>query len=834
MTRALASQQCVGVPCVPQCSTALAPYYSGTMVNDPQTPAPSAASQAPATATGAAADPTADSSSTVPRPPVAPKRPAADPRSFHGDEFFDPWEWLRDKENPEVIAHLNAENAWADVVTAPTRGLAAQLAGEFRAHTVETDTTVPVRAGDFWYYTRTTEGKSYPAHWRVAVESAPTPSTTSPASPLPPTITPGVPLPGEQLLVDEAAQAEGLAFFRLSSLVPSPDGRLIAWGRDLAGDERWTIVIQDAATGDVLDESVTGTGYGLAWSADSSTLLYARVDDAWRQCQAWTHRVGADPSTDTLVLQENDERFDLWFSDGRDPRWVVLQSTSTTTGEAWLWSRERPDTAPVPLTGRTRDVLIEVEAAGDHLVLVHTATSQEGTLAAAALPADLDARLVPLGEAGDRVAPTSASTDPAHTADLDERDLLAPPASWIPLREAAEGERILAAEAFATFLLVSLRSDGLTQIEWRTRATPADLAHAVPAADLATLWGPGRFVEADTPVRTITTASSPRFEDTTFRVEVESIVRPPSVLDVDPATGASHVLKTLEVPGWNPEDFTEERVWVTASDGRIRIPVSLVHRAGATPDGTAPGWISGYGSYEVSNDPEFSVMRLPLLERGVVYAIAHVRGGGELGRAWYEDGKLDRKEHTFTDFVDVARWMVDSGWVAPGRLIAEGRSAGGLLMGAVTNLAPGAFRVVLAGVPFVDALTTILDPSLPLTAGEWEEWGNPIEDPEIYRVMKRYTPYENVRDGVEYPAIFATTSLNDTRVFFVEPTKWIQRLREAVTNDPVERPIAQRTEMVAGHGGKSGRYGRWESRAEEFAFALGQVGALSSPRRGNS
>ncbi|MFC7581959.1 S9 family peptidase [Schaalia naturae] len=743
-------------------------------------------------------------------PPRAPKRPGRS-RSFHGESFADPWEWLRDKSDPEVLAHLTAENAWTDRVSAPTWRLQRRIVGELHRHTVETDVTVPVRLGDFWYYDRTTEGRSYAAHYRVPVRTAPSSAasvhSSSQPDPAPaPRPEPGLPLPGEQLLVDENREAEGRDFFALADLAPSPDGSLIAWSRDLSGDERWTIVVQDAATGEVVDDTVQGAGQGLAWSADSQTLLYARVDDAWRQNQVWTHRVGSDPAGDRLLLQEDDEHFELWFEPARDPRWVPIHAVSTTTSEAWLWSTGRPGAVPAPVTGRTPGVLVNVEPAGDHLVIVHTATSREGTLAVAPLPRAL----------ADSAGPVRAP--------------FAPPSSWVSLREADEGERILWAEAYRTFLLLTLRSGGLTQVEVRTRQTPAaGPDDPLPARDLADVWGPARLVGTDHAVRTISTAGGPRFEDATARVEVESITRPPRIIEVDPATGARTVLRTLDVPAWEPGDYAEERVWVAARDGRTRIPVTLVHRRDAEPDGTAPGWLYGYGAYEVSIDPEFSALRLPLLERGVTYAIAHVRGGGEMGRAWYEDGRLALKRHTFEDFVDVARWMVDAGWAAPGRLVAEGRSAGGLLMGAAANMAPDLFRVVLAGVPFVDALTTILDPSLPLTAGEWEEWGNPIEDPEIYRAMRAYTPYENVRDGAEYPAVFATTSLNDTRVFFVEPAKWIQRLREATSGDPEARPIALRAEMVAGHAGRSGRYGRWESRAEEYAFALGQVGAGQEP-----
>lgn len=739
-----------------------------------------------------------------PLPPRAPKRPERQPpRVHHGDSFADPWEWLRDKTDPEVLDHLRAENAWTDRVVAASAPLANQLVEEFRARTLLTDATVPVRDGDFWYFRRTTEGRSYPSHHRVPV------ADPSDDAALPPIPEPGKPLPGETLLVDEETEAAGRDFFALTGLTPSPDGRLIAWQRDIAGDERWTVVVRDATTGEVLDDSLTDTGYSLAWSADSTTLLYTRVDDAWRHFQIWTHRVGSDPSTDRLVLEEGDERFEFWFEAARDPRWVTIQSSSTTTSEAWLWSTTHPGAPAIPVTGRTPGVLVSLEPAGDHLLLVHTATSREGTLAAAPLPRDLSAWFTAADEGG---------TAPAPGGPTGAGGPLAPPSTWEPIREAAPGERLLDVEAHATFCLLSMRAEGLTRLEYRLRP-PA----LVDADHPGTVWGGGHTLPTDSPVGTIASAGGSRFADSVFFAEMQSMITPPTIVAVDPASGVRRDLKTQAVPGWDPSGYAEERLWVTARDGHTRIPVSLVHRTGVEDDGTAPGWLYGYGSYEVSIDPEFAVMRLPLLERGVVYAIAHVRGGGELGRAWYEDGKLELKEHSFTDFVDVGRALVERGWVAPGRMVAEGGSAGGLLVGASMNLAPDVFRVVLAAVPFVDALTTILDPTLPLTAGEWEEWGNPIEDPAIHAAMRAYTPYENVRDGVAYPAVFASTSLNDTRVFFVEPAKWVQRLREATSSDPRSRPVVLRTEMVAGHGGRSGREGRWASRAEEYAFALSQV-----------
>ena len=764
-------------------------------------------------------------------PPVAPKRYGYRVRDQFGQHFDDPWDWLRDGENPEVRAHLEAENAWADAVTAPTREAAARLVEEVKASTALTDVTVPIREGDFWYFRRFTEGQSYATHHRAPVER------DEAGAPIPLVPEPGVPTRGEELLVDENEWARGQEFFRLADLYPSPDGHLIAWARDTSGDERYTWVVQEAS-GRVIDEAVVDAGYGFAWADDSASFIYMGVDDAWRACDVWLHRVGTPREADELLLVEPDEGFEMGFAPSGFPGHVVIHSSSSTAGRAWLWLPAHPSVRPLPLMPARARTLVSADSAGDRLFIVHTGLTQEGSLAQAILPAGgLPEALAQLGMTSSPAYSRQALADRAPGTPLpeDEPAPLAPFESWEPLRSPGPGERITDVEAHADYVALSLRSGSLTQIDvWDRREEKPT-------------W---RRVEVDAPVRTITTVPTP-WEDP-LRVEFQSQTVPPTVAEVtlpnhapasspeDPegATLTVRTLRTHEAPGWDPAEYVEERVWVLARDGATRIPVTLIHHRDARPDGTNAGWQIGYGSYEVSYDPEFETLRLPILRR-VVYAIAHVRGGGEMGRAWYEDGKELVKEHTFTDFIDVADWLVDSGWVAPGRLVAEGRSAGGLLMGAVTNAAPDRFRAILAGVPFVDALTTILDPTLPLTVGEWEEWGNPLTSRAVFDAMSRYTPYENVPDGVLLPAIMATTSVNDTRVEFVEPTKWVQRLREATgqvpstdeagagsvpARDPRERPIILRTEMVAGHAGPSGREGRWATRCEEFAFALGQVG----------
>lgn len=765
-------------------------------------------------------------------PPVAPKRYGHRVRDQFGQHFDDPWDWLRDGDNPEVRAHLEAENAWADAVTEPTREAAARLVEEVKDSTALTDVTVPIREGEFWYFRRFAEGQSYATHHRAPVER------DEAGAPIPLVPSPGVPARGEELLVDENEWARGHEFFRLADLYPSPDGRLIAWARDTSGDERYTWVVQEAS-GRVIDEAVVDAGYGFAWADDSKSFIYMGVDDAWRACDVWLHRVGTPREADELLLVEPDEGFEMGFAPSGFPGHVVIHSSSSTAGRAWLWLPAHPSVRPLPLMSVRPRTLVSADSAGDRLFIVHTGLTQEGSLAQAMLPAGGSPEaLAQLGMTSSPAYSRQALADrtPGTPLPEDEPAPLTPFESWEPLRSPGTGERITDVEAHADYVALSLRSGSLTQIDvWDRREEKPT-------------W---RRVEVDAPVRTITTVPTPWTDP--LRVEFQSQTVPPTVAEVslpNPAPASSpedtseiaalgvRTLRTREAPGWDPAEYVEERVWVLARDGATRIPVTLIHHRDARPDGTHAGWQIGYGSYEVSYDPEFETLRLPILRR-TVYAIAHVRGGGEMGRAWYEDGKELVKEHTFTDFIDVADWLVDSGWVAPGRLVAEGRSAGGLLMGAVTNAAPDRFRAILAGVPFVDALTTILDPTLPLTVGEWEEWGNPLTSRAVFDAMSRYTPYENVPDGVLLPAIMATTSVNDTRVEFVEPTKWVQRLREATgqvpstdeagagsvpARDPRERPIILRTEMVAGHAGPSGREGRWAARCEEFAFALGQVG----------
>ena len=686
-------------------------------------------------------------------------------REHHGDRVVDPFEWLRDKDDPEVIAHLEAENAYAEAMTSHLEPLRGRIFDEIKSRTQETDLSVPAAYRGWWYYSRTFDGKQYAAQCRVRMV----------AGRGRPQLEPGVTPEGEQVLLDVNVEAQGHEFFSLGAFEVSSDGRRIAYAVDVEGDERFALRVKDIATGSVIDEAVSEIGYGAVWSLDGQHLFYTKIDEKWRPHQVWRHEVGTSAQDDALVFEERDERFWMGIGASRDDAWVIIQVGSKLTSEVLLLDAAAPLGDPRVVAPRRDGVEYDVEPAGDRLLIVHNANHPDFELAQA-----------PLDATGHQ--------------------------QWSSLAETAAGERLLGVEAFASHAVVSLRRDGLTAL----RVMPRD--RSLPSG-----FGPAHDLSFGEPLYCVGTGNNPEYETSALQVVFESMVTPRTISDYDFATGELTVLKAQPVlGGYDPADYVQRREWATASDGTL-VPISLVHRRDVEPDGTAPGLIYGYGAYEICIDPYFSVARLSLLDRGFVYAIAHVRGGGEMGRQWYDLGKMEHKWNTFTDFVACADHLVSSGWVAPDRLVAEGASAGGLLIGAVVNLAPSRFRAIHAAVPFVDALTTILDPSLPLTVPEWEEWGDPLHHEEVYKYMLGYTPYENIV-AVDYPAILATTSLNDTRVYFVEPAKWVARLRETVTNDPAGRPILFRIEMVAGHGGQSGRYDAWKQYAWELAFLMDQVG----------
>jgi oligopeptidase B len=699
----------------------------------------------------------------LPTPPSAPRRPHV--REHHGHRVEDPYAWMKDLEDPALLEYLEAENSYAEARTEHLSGLRRTLFDEIRSRVKETDLSVPVASGPWWYFARTVEGRQYASHVRV-------PLTDPDRRP----DTEGGPAEGEQVVVDGNVEAGDSEFFGIGALTVSADHRYVAFATDTTGDERFDLVVRDIATGEVVDASVTGIGYGCEFSRDAAFVFYTRLDDAWRPYQLWRHRVGSDPAHDVLVHQEDDERFWLGVGCSRDERWLLLSLGSKTTSEVHLLPSDQPEGAWRVVAPRRDGVEYDVEPAGDRLLIVHNTDDPDSDLAWAPLDA----------------------TD--HT-------------QWVPWLSSGEGERFVGVDAFDAASVLTLRTGGLTALRVLPRDPGSPSGHA-----------PGWDVSVEQPVHSIGLGDNPEFAQRALQVVVESWTTPRSVLDVDLATGERTLLKQQPVlGGFEPSDYVERREWATAVDGTA-IPVSVVHHRAVEPDGTNPGLVTAYGAYEISSDPYFSVARLSLLDRGVVCAVAHVRGGGEMGRRWYDDGKLVAKANTFADTVACVDHLVERRWMAPDRVGLEGGSAGGLLVGAVLNAAPERFRVAHAAVPFVDALTTILQPELPLTVGEWEEWGNPLHDAEVYAAMHAYTPYENVR-AVRYPAILATSSLHDTRVYVTEPAKWVARLRETVTNDPRTRPVLLRTEMSAGHGGRSGRYAAWEQLAWEWAFVLDQLGA---------
>jgi oligopeptidase B len=710
----------------------------------------------------------------------------------HGDSRTDDWYWLRDKDDPAVIAHLEAENAYTEAMTAGTKELQEALFAEIVARIEETDLSVPVRKGPWLYYTRTVEGSAYAIHCRQPAGPG---GRTGPAGPGGPE-GPGDPAgaggavvgtgrsadEGEQVLVDENLLAEGHEYFALGSLEVSPDHRWLVYSTDTTGGERFTMRFVDLATGSESPESIEDTSYGTAWANDNSTVFYVRVDEAMRPHQLWRHHVGTDPAEDALVYEEKDDRFYLGVGRTKDDRYVLMGLDSKVTSEVRALDADDPLGAFTVIEPRRHGVEYSVDHdRGD------PGLGRDGRFLIVTNDGAEDFRLME--------APDDAPGRP----------------QWREVIPARSDVRLDGIDPFADHLVVYERQGGESRLRVLDAATGLSTPVDQPESP-STVWG----------------GANPEYDTTALRYEYTSLVTPRSVFDLELGTGEATLLKRQPVLGdFDSASYRTERRWARADDG-TDVPISLVYRPDLLESGAggSPCLLYGYGSYETSIDPMFSSLRLSLLERGFVFAIAHVRGGGEMGRHWYEEGKLSAKPNTFTDFVACARELIGSGLTSPDRLVARGGSAGGLLMGAVANLAPELFRAVVAEVPFVDCLTTILDETLPLTVLEWDEWGNPVDDPAIYRVMKAYSPYDNVRSvddagrPVRYPDILATAGLSDPRVGFWEPAKWVAKLRAA---NPENR-VLLKTELGAGHGGPSGRYDAWRDEAFVYAFILDALG----------
>ena len=675
-------------------------------------------------------------------PDVAAKPVETNP---HGVRMVDPYSWLREKENQEVIDYLKAENAYAEQSTTHLEDLRKKLYDEMLGRIKEDDASVPWEANDGWtYYSRTEEGQAYDIICRRSGADG-----------------------EEQIILDINQLADGHEFYDVTNWETSPDGRYLAWLADTTGYEENDLIIKDLATGEILDRSVTKADpFSLGWANDNETIFYARQDEAKRPDRIYRHRVGTDPREDVMVYQDPDGRFYVSAGRSRSGESIFIQSGSQSTSEWHEIDTSNPERPPRVIAPRRQGIEYEVERHGDRYFIL---TNEDAT---------------------------NFRVMTAEVADSS-------PERWREFKAHDEDVYLTGIDAFSNHLVLSERRNGYSTLE----IVPLDGQ------------GESHLVEVPEKVSVIGVGTNERFDTSTLRFGYQSPVTPSSVYDYDMNSRTRTLRKQREVlGGFDRDDYVASRFEAKADDGEI-IPVTLVHRKGLEPDGTHPLWVYGYGSYGSSQNPWFSSNRLSLLDRGVVFAIAHIRGGGEMGRRWYDEGKMALKENTFTDFIDVVEALRDAGWGDPDRIAIQGGSAGGLLMGAVLNMRPDLFTVAHADVPFVDVINTMSDPTIPLTVGEYEEWGNP-NDPDAFHRMLAYSPYDNVRE-MDYPAILVTAGLNDSRVHYWEPAKWTAKLRDHKTDDNM---LIMKTNMGAGHGGSSGRYGRLEEIAFEYAVMLDQLG----------
>jgi len=669
--------------------------------------------------------------------------PRADQRptqlEAHGHVRTDEYYWLREREDPEVVAYLEAENEYTSAVLAPTEALQAELARELAGRVVQDDSTVPYPLDGWLYYTRYEDGLSYPIHCRKRGESG-----------------------SEEILLDLNALSEGHTYYSISSRTPSPSHRYLAYAVDTRGRRIYSIEVRDLETGAVT-ETIPDTAGGLVWAADDETLFYARRDlETLRTYQIWRHTRGTDPASDVLVHQEDDEIFSCFVRKSRSRQFVMIGSRHTLSTEYRVIPASAPETEPRVLVPRRRDLLYYPDHHGEHFYI---RTNLGGT-----------------------------SNFRLMRAPVDSPD----ESSWTEVIPHREDVLLEGVDLFQDHYVTRERRLGL--VELQLRKYDSDKVHSIDFGE---------------PAYSVRATDNHEFDTHTLRYSYSSLTTPRSIYDLDTHTLQAQLLKRQAVlGGFEPTNYRTERHFVTARDG-ASVPVSLVYRHPLEKNGERPLLEHGYGSYGSSRDASFNPSIISLLDRGFVYAIAHVRGGQELGRAWYEDGKLLHKRNTFNDFIDVGRHLVDAGYTSPDRLFCQGGSAGGLLVGAVMNMAPTLYKGVVAAVPFVDVVTTMLDASIPLTTFEWDEWGDPRQK-EYYDYMLSYSPYDQV-EAQDYPNVLVTTGLHDSQVQYWEPAKWVARLRVKKTDD---NALLLKTNMHAGHGGASGRDKRYREQALVYAFLL--------------
>lgn len=687
------------------------------------------------------------STPSLPSPPRAQQRPHSFTR--HGVTIDDPFAWLRDPKYPEVddedvLDYLKAENAFFDAAMKPHAELTETLFQEMKGRIKEDDSSVPLRDGDWLYWTAFKPGTQYRFWYRR-------PASAGDAG-------------GEQLIFDENAEAEGKDYFRLGAISVSPDGNRLATLVDDDGSERFKLVVRDLATGKVL-ETVTEVGIGSpVWTSDSSGLVFTEVNDQWRSYRARYHVVGRPLDAITTLYEETDDiAFSVGVARATDDSLIFISTGNNSSNEVRFVPADRPD-APLELVrARKPDVQYEIDAAHGKLWVLTN---------------------------DDHVNFRIASADPKA------------PGEWATLVAGSDRTYLRGLTSHRDHMLITSRVDGLDQLTLRDYTTGKEVRVPFEEASYSAAF-----------------TGNPEFAPDAYRLSYSSMVTPGTVYDYHPTDNRLEALKVQEIPsGYDPDKYVTERLMIPARDGK-RIPVSVVRLKDSKKDGSGRLFVYGYGAYGYAIPPSFSTARLSLVDRGFAFAIAHIRGGDDLGYQWFLDGKLKSRTNSFNDFVDVARGLIDEGYARPGRVAAQGGSAGGELMGAAVNQAPELFGAVVADVPFVDVLNTMLDDSLPLTPGEWTEWGNPIEDKEAFDLIRSYSPYDNVT-AQAYPPMLITGGLHDPRVTYWEPAKWAARLRATKTDDNL---LLLKINMGAGHGGKSGRWNALHEVAEAYAFVLTQV-----------
>jgi oligopeptidase B len=671
-------------------------------------------------------------------PPIAEKKPKE--LTIHGDTRIDNYYWLRERENPEVIAYLEAENAYRESVMKKTETLQEELYEEIVGRIKQTDQSVPYKKNGYYYYTRYEEGKEYPIHCRKK----------------------GSMEADEEVMLDVNQMAEGYAYYSVSGLNVSTNNRYLVFGVDTVSRRKYTLHVKDLTTGEMLDDQIPLTTGGSTWANDNKTIFYTTKDEqTLRSSEIHKHILGTPAADDQLVYTEDDETFSTFVYKTKSEKYIVIGSSSTMTSEYRVMDAGTTDGKFRIIQPRTRGLEYSVSHFGDHFYIV----------------TNLDAKNFRLMK-----TPVNRTT----------KD------NWKEVIAHREDVMLEGIELFSDFMVIDERQEGLNNLR------------VINMKD-----GSEHYLEFWEEVYTAGISYNPEFDTETLRFSYTSLTTPNSTYDYDMERREKVLLKQQEVLGdFDPENYEAKRIYGTAVDGK-KIPMSIVYRKGLETDGQNPALIYGYGSYGFTMDPRFSSVRLSLLDRGFVFAIAHIRGGQVYGRPWYEDGKLLNKMNTFTDFNSCAEALINQGYTNPDKLFAQGGSAGGLLMGAVINLRPELYKGVIAAVPFVDVVTTMLDETIPLTTSEYDEWGNP-NDKTYYDYMLSYSPYDQV-EAKDYPNILVTTGLHDSQVQYWEPAKWVARLRDMKTDDNL---LLMYCNMDTGHGGASGRYERYRETAMEYAFLL--------------